>query len=254
MLSEMPVKYWKNLPEARLIPTLIREARPRTLAMVEAEATVPKKRFSALPLPSLKALPQGSLAELRAQAKSCRACPLWEPATQMVFGEGPADAQLMLVGEQPDDQEDLAGRPWIGPAGKLLDRALAEAGLDRRALYLSYRVKHFKFSSKNIFRQAVSPSTDEQQACEPWLRAEIQRVQPRLILCLGAMSARHLINAGFDGHGQQGLWHQWPDGTRLMMTANPADLLSIQQPALRNRAFEMFMADLRKVAMALSQH
>ena len=253
MLSEMPVKYWKNLPEAQLIPTLIREARPRTLAMVEAEATAPKKRFAAPALPLLQALPQGSLAELRAQAKGCRACPLWEPATQMVFGEGPADARLMLVGEQPDDHEDLAGRPFIGPAGKLLDRALAEAGLHRQALYLTHCVKHFKFSSKNIFRQAVSTTADEQRACQPWLRAEIQRVQPRLIVCLGAMAAHHLISPHFDASAQREPWHQWPDGTRLMTTRHPTELLLMKQPAIRDRAYLQFVNDLREVAMALAR-
>ena len=193
------------------------------------------------------------LAVLRSEAQRCKRCPLFGDATQMVFGEGPLDARLMLVGEQPDDQEDLAGRPWTGPAGKLLERALAEAGLDRQTLYLTYSVKHFKFSSTNIFRQAVSTTAAEQRACQPWLRAEIQRVQPRVIVCLGAVAARQLISVDFDWRGQRGQWCEWPDGTRLIATAHPADLLQTKQPAIRERAHEKFVDDLREVAMAFTR-
>lgn len=250
MLSEMPVKYWKNLPEARLIPQLIREARPRTLAMVEAEATVPKKRIAAPAAELVQALPQGSLAELRAEARGCRACPLWEPATQTVFGEGPADAHLMLVGEQPGDQEDLAGRPFVGPAGKLLDQALAEAGLQRPALYVTNAVKHFKFTARNIFRQHLGANKDEQRACRPWLLAEIARVQPRVIVCLGATAASNLIAADFQLLAQRGQWQQWPDGTRLMATLHPSYLLRLKDPAEQARTYALWVTDLTEAARA----
>lgn len=252
MQSEMPVKYWKNLPEARLIPTLIRDARPRTLAMVEAEATVPKKRFAAPALPVQVPLPQGSLAELRAQARDCRACPLWQPATQTVFGEGPEDARLMLVGEQPGDQEDLAGRPFVGPAGKLLDALLAQAGLDRRAIYVTNAVKHFKFTARNIFRQHLGANIEEQRACRPWLLAEIAHVQPRFIVCLGATAASNLIDPAFELLAQRGQWREWPDGTRLMATVHPSYLLRLKDPAPRARAMAECLADLQAVAAALA--
>jgi len=250
MLSEMPVKYWKNLPEARLIPQLIREARPRTLAMVEAEATVPKKRIAAPAAELVRALPQGSLAELRAEARGCRACPLWEPATQTVFGEGPADARLMLVGEQPGDQEDLAGKPFVGPAGRLLDQALAQAELDRTALYVTNAVKHFKFTARNIFRQHLGANKDEQRACRPWLLAEIARVQPRVIVCLGATAASNLIAPDFQLLAQRGQWQQWPDGTRLMATLHPSYLLRLKDPAEKGRAYALLVTDLAAAASA----
>ncbi len=252
MQSEMPVKYWKNLPEAQLIPTLIREARPRTLAMVEAEATTPKKHFAAPEPRSAVVQPQGSLAELRAQAKDCRACALWQPATQTVFGEGPEHAQLMLVGEQPGDQEDLAGRPFIGPAGKLLDKALLEAGLDRKTLYVTNAVKHFKFTAKNIFRQHQGANAEEQRACRPWLQAEIARVRPKLILCLGATAASNLIAADFPLLAQRGQWHRWPDGTQLIATVHPSYLLRLKEPAERARQTVAFVHDLKRVAEALA--
>lgn len=253
MLSEMPVKYWKNLPEAQLIPQLIREARPRTLAMVEAEATVPKKRIAAPGAEPMQALPAGSLAELAAKARDCRACPLWEPATQTVFGEGPADAQLMLVGEQPGDHEDLAGRPFIGPAGQLLDRALQAARLDRRQLYVTNAVKHFKFTARNIFRQHLGANKDEQRACRPWLLAEIARVQPRVIVCLGATAASNLIAPDFPLLAQRGQWQQWPDGTRLIATLHPSYLLRLKDPAEKQRAQALLVADLAEAAAALSR-
>lgn len=252
MQSEMPVKYWKNLPEAQLIPSLIREARPRTLAMVEAEATTPKKRFAAPEPRSAVVQPQGSLAELRAQAKDCRACALWQPATQTVFGEGPEHAQLMLVGEQPGDQEDLAGRPFIGPAGKLLDKALQEAGLDRKTLYVTNAVKHFKFTARNIFRQHQGANAQEQRACRPWLQAEIARVRPKLILCLGATAASNLIAPDFPLLAQRGQWHRWTDGTQLMATVHPSYLLRLKEPAERARQTAAFLHDLKRVAEALA--
>ncbi len=251
MLSEMPVKYWKNLPEAQLIPGLIRDARPRTLAMVEAAPTTPKKRFAApeagAPVPVL----EGSLAELRAQAKDCRACPLWQPATQTVFGEGPEHARLMLVGEQPGDQEDLAGRPFVGPAGKLLDRALQQAGLDRRTLYLTNTVKHFKFTARNIFRQHQGANREEQRACRVWLTAEIARVQPKVIVCLGATAASNLIDPDFELLAQRGQWREWPDGTRLMATVHPSYLLRLKDPEAKAQATADFVDDLARVAEAL---
>ena len=249
MLSEMPVKYWKNLPEARLIPQLIREARPRTLAMVEAEATVPKKRIAAPVAALVQTLPLGSLAELRAKARDCRACPLWEPATQTVFGEGPADARLMLLGDQPGDQDDLAGQPFTGPAGKLLDAALEEAGLNRKMLYLTHAVKHFKFTSRNIFRQQGSASVDEQRACRPWLEAEMALVRPKVIVCLGAGAVRVL---GSDPQKEigRGQWQQTVDGTRVLIALHPSQLLRMKDPAEQARAYAQLVADLTEAARA----
>lgn len=250
MKSEMPMKYWKNLPEAALIPELIRTAEARTLAMVEAEATVPKKRIAA-PVQTAEPTAAGSLAELKAQAKDCRACPLWQPATQTVFGDGPARARLMIVGEQPGDQEDLVGKPFVGPAGKLLDRALADAGLDRAAAYVTNAVKHFKFEQRGKIRLHSPPNRGEQRACHPWLEAEIARVAPRLILCLGATAAKALIAPDFALTAERGRWFEGPDGTRVLATVHPSYLLRQRDAETRERKYAAFVADLRLVAAAL---
>ncbi|KAG9592611.1 hypothetical protein KCV01_g11032, partial [Aureobasidium melanogenum] len=189
MRREMPVKYWKNLPEARLIPELVRDALPRMQAMVEKQATTPKKKITPLQK-ATEDVPEGSLTALRRQASDCRACDLWKPATQTVFGEGPAHARVVVIGEQPGDQEDLAGKPFVGPAGKLFDRALAEAGVARDALYVTNTVKHFKFEPRGKLRLHKRANAEEQAACRRWLAAEIDRIQPAALVCLGAMAAQ----------------------------------------------------------------
>ena len=251
MKSEMPVKYWKNLPEAMLIPELIRTAEARTLAMIEAEATKPRKRVAAPAAPAAEPAPEGSLAELKAQALDCRACPLWQPATQTVFGEGPERAPLMIVGEQPGDQEDLVGKPFVGPAGKLLDRALADAGLDRAAAYVTNAVKHFKFEQRGKLRLHSPPNRSEQRACHPWLSAEITRVAPRLILCLGATAAKALIAPDFALTAERGRWFEGPEGARILATVHPSYLLRQRDAETREREYAAFVADLRTVAQAL---
>lgn len=253
MRSEMPVKYWKNLPEARLIPGLIREAAARSEAMVQNQPTIPHGRIPA-PSPAPLAVPiPGSLNELRAQARDCRRCSLWEPATQTVFGEGPEGARVMLVGEQPGDQEDLAGKPFIGPAGKLLDQALAQAGLDRAALYITNTVKHFKFEPRGKIRMHKRADPDEQQACRPWLDAEIAQLRPELIVCLGAVAATGLLGRGFKLIEERGQWFARPEGTQVMATFHPAYLLRLPDAAAREQGFSELVSDLRQVAGALAK-
>ena len=140
---------------------------------------------------------RASLATVRAAALRCRACPLWAPATQTVFGEGPEHARDMLIGEQPGDREDLLGRPFVGPAGQLLDRALAEAGVDRDSLYLTNTVKHFKYRLRGKRRLHARANAAEQAACRVWLDAELARVRPRRIVCLGSMAAQALFGRSF---------------------------------------------------------
>lgn len=248
MRSEMPVKYWKNLPEARLIPGLIREAAARSEAMVKNLPTIPRGRIPA-PIPAPTSAPiRGSLQDLRVQARDCRRCSLWQPATQTVFGEGPEGARVMLVGEQPGDQEDLAGRPFIGPAGKLLDQALAQAGLDRSALYVTNTVKHFKFEPRGKVRLHKRADPDEQQACRPWLDAEITQLRPELILCLGAVAASAILGRGFRLTEERGKWFARADGTPVMATLHPAYLLRLPDAAARERGFADLVSDLRQVA------
>ncbi len=178
MTAEMPKKYWRNLPEARAIPDLIRAASGRTDEMLEQDVRAPDK----MPLGPVRERSHDSgpaaagtpLARTAQEAETCRRCPLWEPATQTVFGEGPADARVMFIGEQPGDQEDLVGRPFVGPAGQLLDRALEEAGIDRRSTYVTNAVKHFKFIPRGKRRIHQKPETPEIVACKFWLDAEMR--------------------------------------------------------------------------------
>lgn len=248
MKSEMPVKYWKNLPEAQVIQKLIREARPRMQKMVSAEPTTPRKRVAAPYVNAAAAAPAGSMDELRAQARECRNCGLWQPATQTVFGEGPDDARVVIIGEQPGDQEDLAGRPFVGPAGKLLDQALAEAGIDRSRLYLTNTVKHFKFEPKvgSRGKRRLHKRADaiEQEACGPWLAAELARIKPRVVVCLGAMAASRLFGSSFKLLAQCGRWQTLSDGTPAFATTHPSYLLRLPEGPARQQAYRSFVRDL----------
>ncbi|MBV9560127.1 MAG: UdgX family uracil-DNA binding protein, partial [Bradyrhizobium sp.] len=183
MEKEMPKKYWHNLPEAPLIKPLIAGAGQRTGAMIEDAATDPNRKQQK-PEPAMirKTETAGDLETLREEAAACRACPLWKDATQTVFGEGPKHAQVMLVGEQPGDKEDLAGKPFVGPAGQMLDRALEEAGIDRRKVYVTNAVKHFKFVPRGKIRLHQKPVTPEIKACRQWYERELAVVQPHLVV------------------------------------------------------------------------
>ncbi|SEW19306.1 UdgX family uracil-DNA binding protein [Luteibacter sp. 329MFSha] len=243
MRREMPVKYWKNLPEARLIPELVRDALPRMQAMVKNQPTVPRKKITPLQKAAVDA-PEGSIAALRRQARDCRACDLWKPATQTVFGEGPVHARIVVIGEQPGDQEDLAGKPFVGPAGKLFDRALGEAGVERDALYVTNAVKHFKFEPRGKVRLHKRANAEEQAACRPWLAAELDRIQPEAIVCLGAMAAQAVFGASFRLMQQRGEWLDLPDGRRAMATVHPSYLLRLPDHEAREAGYADFVRDL----------
>ncbi len=248
MKSEMPVKYWKNLPEARLIPGLIREAMPRAQEMVQKNPTTPRKRMAdaARPQAVPEAIQQaGSLEEVQALARECRRCDLWKPATQTVFGEGPQRARIMFIGEQPGDQEDLAGKPFVGPAGKLLDRALAEAGVDRSEIYVTNTVKHFKFEPRGKMRLHKRADSREQAACRPWLDAELDKVQPQIVVCLGAMAAQAMFGSGFGLLKERGQWRTLANGTRAFATVHPSYLLRLPDEDARRRGFADFVQDLK---------
>jgi DNA polymerase len=244
MRREMPVKYWKNLPEARLIPELVRDALPRMQAMVDKQPTIPRKKITPLQKAAVVA-PEGSLTALRQQAKDCRACDLWKPATQTVFGVGPAHARIVVIGEQPGDQEDLAGKPFVGPAGKLFDRALADAGIDREALYVTNAVKHFKFEPRGKRRLHQRANAEEQAACRPWLAAEIDRIEPEALVCLGAMAAQAVFGSSFRLMAQRGAWVDLPDGRKAMATVHPSYLLRLPDEAAREAGYADFVRDLR---------
>ena len=229
MRQEMPQKYWKHLPETRQLPNLLRDAGARVQAMADRDAQAPAKprmvRRALAQAPVAEVAAGASVEALRAQARGCRACPLWEPATQTVFGEGPPDARIVLVGEQPGDREDLRGRPFVGPAGQLLDRALAELGVDRAQLYLTNAVKHFKFERRGKIRLHSRANAAEQQACRPWLAAELAAIDPKLIVCLGATAANALFGPGFELMRERGRRRRLADGREALATVHPSWVL-----------------------------
>ena len=194
--------------------------------------------------------PRASLGKLRDIASGCKACPLWADATQTVFGEGPVQAALMLVGETAGDQEDLQGRPFVGPAGKLLDRCLEEAGLDRKQSYVTNVVKHFKFTPRGKRRIHGKPNAREIRACLPWLEAEIDRVAPTMIICLGATAAKALLGASFRVSQQRGVAVPSPLAPVVMATVHPSSLLRADD-ADREGQIERFTADLKAAAKLL---
>jgi uracil-DNA glycosylase family protein len=188
-----------------------------------------------------------NLRSLRAAAHDCHACDLWQSATQTVFGEGPARAAVMLVGEQPGDQEDKSGRPFVGPAGRVLERALAEAGIARENVYLTNVVKHFKFQQRGKRRMHQRANADEQAACRQWLDAELARVKPQVIVCLGAMAAHSLLGASFRLLEQRGQWQEIAPGVRAFATVHPSYLLRLRDEK-REPAYRQFVRDLRLTA------
>ena len=188
-----------------------------------------------------------SLEHLRREAATCRACPLWKNATQTVFGEGPSDAEIMLVGEQPGDREDLAGRPFVGQAGLLLDRALADAGVDRARVYVTNAVKHFKFEPRGRRRLHKRPNAGEIKVCRRWLLAEIEAVAPQLIVALGATAAQSLVGRPFPIQSNRGAALDLPSGLKVLITVHPSALLRQQDEADKRAAYTAFVNDLRLV-------
>lgn len=208
--------------------------------------------------PALRAprVPEGTAPEptgtgiraLREAAALCKRCDLWRPATQTVFGEGPAKARIVLVGEQPGDKEDLAGRPFVGPAGLLLDRALEELGIDRADLYLTNAVKHFKYEPRGKARIHQSPTPAEQKACHLWFERELAAVKPRVVVALGAIAARAVFGAKFGLMKQRGAWQDLPDGRRAFATVHPAWVLRQRHADGRDLAYRGFRDDLGLLA------
>jgi uracil-DNA glycosylase family protein len=193
-----------------------------------------------------------SLTRVRDEAKGCRACDLYKHATQTVFGEGPRRAEQKLIGEQPGDAEDLSGHPFVGPAGKLLDRALAAAGIDRATVYLTNVVKHFKFEERGKRRIHKKPRAGEIGACRPWLDTEIALVKPRVIVCLGATAAQALLGGQFKVTKQRGAFVPSPLAARVLATVHPSSILRAPDEQARAREMKQFIADLRAAASALS--
>jgi DNA polymerase len=188
------------------------------------------------------------LEDIRADARHCTRCPLYKTATQTVFGEGPASARIIMIGEQPGDQEDIAGRPFVGPAGKLLDRALEEAGIDRTEVYVTNAVKHFKWERSGKRRLHKKPNSREIAACRPWLEAELDLIEPEVIVALGATAAQALMGRDFRVTQQHGkvLDPPVPQAKGFIATVHPSSILRARPPD-RDAAYQQFVDDLRAV-------
>jgi len=253
MINHMPIAYWNNMPETALIPGMVMNAVSRVSGMMDMDADQPslfadriadRIRSGAVE----EAHAAGSLEAMHRDARGCTRCPLYKNATQTVFGEGPRDAPVVFVGEQPGDQEDLAGRPFVGPAGQLFDRALAEASLDRSRVYVTNAVKHFKYEPRGKRRIHKRPDAGEVQACRWWLEGEIAAIKPALVVALGATAALALarrtlavttLRGPYDFSGQRGF-----------ITVHPSYLLRIARDpgdALATPEYRAFLRDLMQI-------
>ncbi len=239
MLKEMPRKYWKNMPEAALIPELVAGAQAREAQMVAAGTLDMGER------------PE-TLEAIDKAIHACRMCPIGFLDNNAVMGEGPKNAALMIVGEQPGDQEDLAGRPFVGPAGQLLDRHLERAGIDRRSAYVTNAVKHFKFVPRGKRRLHQSPTAKEIDICRWWVEGERAIVQPKLILAMGASAARGMLGKTMSISKARGAPLALDDGSELWVTAHPSYLLRLDGPA-RDEQVRLFDADLAAVKVRLAE-
>lgn len=194
-----------------------------------------------------------TLKKLKEAAKGCRGCDLFQDATQTVFGEGTTRATVMFVGEQPGDQEDLAGVPFVGPAGKLFNRALDDAGIERRQVYVTNAVKHFKFEWRGKRRLHAKPNRAEVTACRPWVIEEIHQVKPEVIVCLGATAAQSLIDKSFKVTQRRGEILESEHAPRIMATVHPSSILRSRDDESRRREYQLFVDDLKRVAELLAR-
>ena len=253
MQGEMPKRYWKNLPEASLIPELVAASHARTEVMVAAQHTEPNGRLAKAIARSVRdgsweeGFVASDLEELRHGVQACRRCPLYQDATQGVCGEGPRAAKLMIVGEQPGDQEDLAGRPFVGPAGQVLDAALDEAGIDRTDVYVTNAVKHFKHEPRGKRRLHKTPTTSEVSACRWWLDQERRIVRPKVTLALGGTASLAVLNRKVAVTQERGQALALSDGSKAMITVHPSYLLRIPDAETKVRERAAFVRDLKAV-------
>lgn len=250
MQTEMPKKYWRNLPEASMIKPLIEGAERSTRAMIDNQATEPHKPQKRME-PDVTRRAADSLNALREEAADCRACHLYKDATQTVFGEGPQGAQVVLVGEQPGDKEDLAGKPFVGPAGQMLDRALVEAGIDRKKVYVTNAVKHFKFLARGKIRLHQKPNTPEIKACRQWYERELASIEPDLVVAMGATAAQCVFNKATPINKNRGRLIDLEDGIKALVTVHPSYLLRLPDEDAKAREYQRFVEDLKIAAELL---
>ena len=239
MLKEMPRKYWKNMPETALVPELLASAQARESGMIAKARSAPGGNSEI------------AWEALREEAMGCTRCHLYKHATQTVFGEGPVTADIMFVGEQPGDQEDLAGHPFVGPAGQLFDRALGEAGIDRATTYVTNAVKHFKFEPRGKRRIHAKPDAGEIEACRWWIEQEQMLIRPKVTVALGATAARSLFGKVMTISRERGRALRLPeDGGEAWITVHPSYLLRLPDEAARTSEFARFVEDLKMAKAA----
>ncbi len=258
MQAEMPKKYWRNLPEAELIPEMIAGAQARAREMAEAAPTLAparvariRERLAAPEAPPPEDRP-ATLPALAHALDGCRRCPLWEPATQPVPGEGPPDAPLMIVGEAPGDREDLTGRPFVGPAGQLFDRAAEAAGLDRSRAWITNAVKHFKFAPRGRRRLHQTPDAGEIRHCRWWLELEREILSPRLVVAMGGTALESLTGDRRGLLARRGGVEATADGTPLLVTVHPSWILRLPDAGRREEETARLSEDLRQAARVLA--
>ena len=240
MTKEMPKKYWRNMPETALIGGLIAGAQAREAAMIERSAAMPNPVASSSNLAT-------AWAAVRDEAAHCTRCDLYECATQTVFGEGPLDASIVFVGEQPGDQEDLAGRPFVGPAGQLFNAALEEAGIDRARTYVTNAVKHFKFVQRGKRRIHSKPEAGEIEACRWWIDRERELIKPPLTVALGATAARSLLGKVVTISRVRDEPITLADGSECWVTVHPSFLLRLPDEEARRIERKRFVDDLQRI-------
>lgn len=255
MQTEMPKKYWRNLPEASLVSELIAGAETAAKEMIEKMPGQPAPHHARLQARHWARVEQDekdgtsatTIAELRLAASDCRRCPLWHDATQTVFGEGPEHASVVFVGEQPGDQEDLAGKPFVGPAGHVFDDVLHEADIDRTKVYVTNAVKHFKFEPRGKRRLHKKPNAGEVRACRWWLDKELALTRPKLAVALGATAAQSLLGKAVSITQMRGGVVQREDGLRVFLTIHPSFILRIPDQADKQAERARFLADMKEV-------
>ncbi|GLQ37993.1 uracil-DNA glycosylase [Rhizobium albus] len=256
MQAEMPKKYWRNLPEAPLIPGMIAGAGKAAEEMVARAPTLSAPHHARIQEQYWEPKKMGGMAEeeiaatldaLEKQAEGCRRCPLWKDATQTVFGEGPRDADVVFVGEQPGDQEDLAGKPFVGPAGQMFNATLEEVGIDRQRVYVTNAVKHFKFEPRGKRRIHSKPNSGEVQACRWWLDQELTLIQPKLTVALGATALTALSGKTMPVTKNRRQIVTTESGLRVFVTVHPSFLLRIPDKETAARERRLFAEDLAAV-------
>jgi uracil-DNA glycosylase len=236
MRSEMPVRYWQNLPELSTVPELVVRSTDRVATMVSQQQN---KTSAASWVPD-----QHTIEAVRQALPACKGCELYRDATQVVPGHGSNQARMLVVGEQPGDQEDLQGFPFVGPAGKLLDQTLKELGISRMEMYVTNAVKHFKFMQRGKLRLHQNPRMSEITACRPWLLAEIDAIQPKVVLCLGASAAKALFGGTFALMKERGKVLSTPFADQVVATLHPSAILRARDEESRQQMMALFKADL----------